>query len=522
MVTFAPVMTTKTDFLIIGSGLAGLSMAIKAAEYGKVTIVTKAGLNDSNTVYAQGGIAAVIDGDDDFEKHINDTLIAGAGMCDEQVVRKVITHAPALIDELISWGAKFDKTKSGDFDLAKEGGHSEHRILHHKDNTGFEIQRALSEKIKNNPNIKVLENHFSVELITQHHTGKIVKRHHTDTECYGAYVLDLKSGQIKTILSKFTFLATGGAGNLYLNTTNPVTATGDGIAMMYRAKGIIDNMEFVQFHPTGLYNPGEKPTFLITEALRGFGAILKTIDGKEFMHHYDERGCLAPRDIVARAIDNEIKTRGDDYVLLDCSHLDKNGLLEHFPNIYQKCLTLNIDITKDPIPVIPAAHYICGGIKVDTNARTSIKNLYAAGETTCTGLHGANRLASNSLLEALVYADWAVNDAIQFLNEVTINESIPEWNDEGTSHPEEMVLITQSLKEVQQIMSVYVGIVRSEVRLKRAYDRLWIIYNETEALYKASTLSKPLCELRNLINVGYLVIKHAYSRKDSIGLHYMN
>jgi L-aspartate oxidase len=515
-------MSTKTDFLIIGSGLAGLSMAIKAAEYGKVTIVTKAGLNDSNTVYAQGGIAAVIDSDDDFEKHINDTLIAGAGMCDEHVVRKVITHAPALIDELISWGAKFDKTISGDFDLAKEGGHSEHRILHHKDNTGFEIQRALSEKIKNNPNINVLENHFSVELITQHHTGKIVKRHHTDTECYGAYVLDLQSGQIKTILSKFTFLATGGAGNLYLNTTNPVTATGDGIAMMYRAKGIIDNMEFVQFHPTALYNPGEKPAFLISEALRGFGAILKTIDGKEFMHRYDERGCLAPRDIVARAIDNEIKTRGDDYVLLDCSHLDKKGLLEHFPNIYQKCLTLNIDITKDPIPVIPAAHYICGGVKVDTNARTSIKYLYAAGETTCTGLHGANRLASNSLLEALVYADWAVKDAIQFIDQVVINESIPEWNDEGTSHPEEMVLITQSLKEVQQIMSVYVGIVRSEVRLKRAYDRLWIIYNETEALYKASTLSKPLCELRNLVNVSYLVIKHAYARKESIGLHFMN
>lgn len=515
-------MRTETDFLIIGSGLAGLSMAIKAAEYGKVTIVTKAGLNDSNTVYAQGGIAAVIDGDDDFEKHINDTLIAGAGICNEEVVRKVVTHAPALIDELISWGAKFDKTKSGDFDLAREGGHSEHRILHHKDNTGFEIQRALSEKIKNNPNILVLENHFSIDLITQHHTGKIVKRHHTDTECYGAYVLDLKSGQIETILSKFTFLATGGAGNLYLNTTNPVTATGDGIAMMYRAKGMIDNMEFVQFHPTALYNPGEKPAFLISEALRGFGAILKTLDGKEFMQHYDERESLAPRDIVARAIDNEIKTRGDDYVLLDCTHLDKKGLLDHFPNIYQKCLTLNIDITKDPIPVIPAAHYVCGGIIVDTNARTSIKNLYAAGETTCTGLHGANRLASNSLLEALVYADWAVNDAIQFLDKVSINQSIPEWNDEGTSYPEEMILITQSMKEVQQIMSVYVGIVRSDVRLKRAYDRLWTIYNETEALYKASTLSKPLCELRNLINVGYLVIKHAHARKESIGLHFMN
>ncbi|HNW50636.1 MAG TPA: L-aspartate oxidase [Prolixibacteraceae bacterium] len=515
-------MRTKTDFLIIGSGLAGLSMAIKAAEYGKVIIATKAGLNDSNTVYAQGGIAAVIDVDDDFEKHINDTLVAGAGICDEEVVRKVVTNAPALIDELIRWGAKFDKTKDGEFDLAREGGHSEHRILHHKDNTGFEIQRALSEKIKNNPNITVLENHFSVELITQHHLGKIVKRHHTDTECYGAYVLDLETGKVKTILSKFTCLATGGAGNLYLNTTNPVTATGDGIAMMYRAKGIIDNMEFVQFHPTALYNPGEHPDFLISEALRGFGAILKTVDGKEFMQNYDERGCLAPRDIVARAIDNEIKTRGDDYVLLDCTHLDKESLIDHFPNIYQKCLSLNIDITKRPIPVIPAAHYLCGGIKVDLNARTSIRNLYAAGETTCTGLHGANRLASNSLLEALVYADLAIKDAVHFIGNVEINEAVPDWNDEGTSHPEEMILITQSLKEVQQIMSVYVGIVRSEVRLKRAYDRLWTIYNETEALYKASKLSKPLCELRNLINVGYLVIKHAYARKESIGLHYMS
>lgn len=334
--------------------------------------------------------------------------------------------------------------------------------------------------------------------------------------------MDVKSGEIKTILSKFTFLATGGAGNLYLNTTNPITATGDGIAMMYRAKGIVDNMEFVQFHPTALYNPGERPSFLITEALRGFGAVLKTIDGNEFMHKYDERGCLAPRDIVARAIDNEIKNRGDDFVWLECSHLDKDGLMQHFPNIYQKCMSLNIDITKDPIPVTPGAHYICGGIKVDMNARTSIRNLYAAGETASTGLHGANRLASNSLLEALVYADWAIRDAIPKLASMDINESIPDWDDEGTSHPEEMVLITQSLKEVQQIMSVYVGIFRSEVRLKRAYDRLWIIYNETEALYKNTTLSQPLCELRNLINVGYLVIKHAYSRKKSIGLHFMN
>lgn len=515
-------MNKTTDFLIIGSGLAGLSMAIKASEHGRVIIVTKAGISDSNTVYAQGGIAAVITSEDNFESHIHDTLIAGAGICDENVVRKVISNAPVLINELISWGANFDKMESGRFDLAKEGGHSEHRILHHKDNTGFEIQRALVEKIRNNRNITVLENHFAIDLITQHHEGKIVKRHHTDTECYGAYILSEKTGQIFTILSKFTFLASGGAGNLYSNTTNPATATGDGIAMVYRAKGIVDNMEFVQFHPTSLYNPGEKPAFLISEALRGFGAVLKTSDGKEFMHKYDSRGSLAPRDIVARAIDNEIKTRGEEFVLLDCRHLDKKGLLSHFPNIYQKCLSLNIDILKDPIPVVPAAHYLCGGIKVDTSARTSIKNLYAAGETTSTGLHGGNRLASNSLLEALVYADWAVKDAVKLLDSVKINDAIPAWDDKGTSHPEEMVLITQSLKEVQQIMSVYVGIVRSSVRLKRAYDRLWIIHNETEKLYRESTISLPLCELRNLITVGYLVIKHAYARKKSIGLHFMN
>lgn len=515
-------MKIETDFLIIGSGLAGLSLAIKASKFGKVTIVTKSNLSDSNTVYAQGGIAAVVTTNDNFENHIKDTLVAGAGLCDEDVVRKVISHAPSLIDELISWGTNFDKTKTGTYDLAKEGGHSKHRILHHKDNTGFEIQRALMHKIEANKNISIYENHFAIDIITQHHLGKIVKRHNRDTECYGAYVLDVNNGAIKTILSKCTYLTSGGAGNLYSNTTNPSVATGDGVAMVYRAKGIVDNMEFVQFHPTSLYNPGETPAFLISEALRGFGAILKTIDGKEFMQKYDSRGSLAPRDIVARAIDNEIKTRGDEFVLLDCSHLDKSGLLEHFPNIYSKCLSLNIDISTTPIPVIPAAHYMCGGIKVDLHARTSIKFLYAAGETTFSGLHGGNRLASNSLLEALVYADWAIKDTQTQLSSINLQHTIPDWDDEGTTHPEEMVLITQSLKEVQQIMSVYVGIVRSEVRLQRAYDRLWIIYNETEKLYKESRVSKQLCELRNLVNVAYLVIKHANARKKSIGLHFMN
>jgi L-aspartate oxidase len=332
--------------------------------------------------------------------------------------------------------------------------------------------------------------------------------------------MDLSNNEIQTILARTTLMASGGAGNLYLTTTNPQVATGDGIAMVYRAKGIIDNLEFVQFHPTALYNPGERPSFLISEALRGFGAILKAQDGKEFMQKYDKRGSLAPRDIVARAIDNEMKIRGEDFVFLDATHLDKNGLLDHFPNIYHKCLEIGIDITKDFIPVVPAAHYLCGGIKVDKDARSVINRLYAVGETTSTGLHGANRLASNSLLEAIVYADRAAKHAIGNFENYPFNDSIPEWNTEGTSHPEEMVLITQNLKEMQQIMSNYVGIVRSDLRLQRAMDRLEIIYKETETLYKKSILSQKLCELRNLNNVGYLIIKMAMARKENKGLHY--
>jgi len=432
-----------------------------------------------------------------------------------------VEEAPAQIEELIKWGAKFDKQSTGKYDLAREGGHSEHRILHYKDSTGEEIQRALSLQVRNNENIEILENHFAVDLITQHHLGKLVKRHHDNTECFGAYILNLKTYDIIKVLSRVTLIATGGAGNLYHTTTNPEVATGDGIAMVYRAKGIIENMEFVQFHPTSLYNPDERPSFLITEAMRGFGAVLKAQNGDKFMPRYDKRGSLAPRDIVARAIDNEMKVRGDDYVYLDCTHLRPKALIEHFPNIHQKCLSLGIDIRKDKIPVVPAAHYICGGIKVDMNGQSWIKRLYAVGETSSTGLHGANRLASNSLLEAVVYAHRAASHSAEVFKKVKFEEDIPEWNDEGTSHPEEMVLITQNMKELQQIMTNYVGIVRSELRLQRALDRLEIIYNETEDLYRKSKLSIQLCELRNLINVAYLVIKMAQARKQSLGLHYM-
>ncbi|MBP1675704.1 MAG: L-aspartate oxidase [Bacteroidetes bacterium] len=513
-------MTRKYDFLVIGSGLAGISFALKAAPYGKVALLCKTTLDESNTSYAQGGIAAVTYEPDNFEKHIEDTLIAGDGHCNLAAVEKVVKEAPAQIKEMLSWGVDFDKTDEGLFDLHREGGHSEHRILHHKDNTGYEIQQSLIRKIRNNPNIEVYENYFAIEILTQHHLGEVVTQHTPNIECYGAYVLNQETNHIHTFLSKITVMATGGIGNVYATTTNPGIATGDGIAMVHRARGVIQDMEFVQFHPTGLYQPGQRPTYLITEAIRGYGAILRCKDGREFMQKYDERGSLAPRDIVARAIDNEMKIRGHEFVYLDVTHKDPEETKMHFPNIYKKCLELGIDITKDMIPVSPIQHYLCGGIVVDLNGRTSINHLYAAGECSCTGLHGANRLASNSLIEAIVYADAAVKDAVTIVNDIKFNEFVPDWNDDGTKLPEEMVLITQSFREVEQIMNSYVGIVRSNLRLKRAMSRLEILYRETEDLFERSVVSREICELRNVISVAYLIIKHALRRKESRGLHY--
>ena len=513
-------MRKRVDFLVIGSGLAGLSFALKVADYGKVCLITKTSLDETNTSFAQGGIAAVSNLVDSWEKHTNDTLIAGDGECDEDVVKMVVEEAPRQIDQLIEWGTRFDLNADGDYDLAREGGHSEHRIYHHKDNTGTEIQRALGEKVRSHANIEILENHFAVDLITQHHLGFLVKRYHSDIQCYGAYVADSVNKTILTIEAKITVLACGGAGNIYATTTNPSVATGDGIAMVYRAKGLIDDTEFVQFHPTSLYNPEQRPSFLITEAMRGFGAILRTPDGKDLMSKYDERGSLAPRDIVARAIDQEMKQYGYDHVYLDATHLNPENLVSHFPNIFEKCMDMGIDIRTQYIPVVPAAHYFCGGIKVDINGRSSVNRLYALGETSCTGLHGANRLASNSLIEAIVYSDRAAADSLVIFKDLTIPQNIPVWNAEGTAWPEEMVLITQNCKEMQQIMSNYVGIVRSNLRLERALNRLRIIFEETEALYTRSTLSRPLCELRNMITVSYLVIKAAQARHESVGLHY--
>ncbi len=513
-------MRNKVDFLVIGSGIAGLTYAIKVAEHGKVIVLTKDRADETATRYAQGGIAAVMYTPDTYEKHIKDTMVAGDELSNPDIVRITITESTDRIKELIEWGTQFDKKESGKYDLAKEGGHSEYRVLHHKDSTGDEIQRALLEKGRSHPNITILENYFTVDLITQHHLGAEINKRTNDICCYGAYVLNPETKKIETILSKVTLLATGGAGNVYATTTNPEVATGDGIAMVYRAKGRCENMEFIQFHPTSLYNPGEKPSFLITEAIRGAGAILKTKKGDEFMHKYDERGCLAPRDIVARAIDTEMKISGDECVYLDCLPIGKEKLIYEFPTIYAKCLSIGIDITKEMIPVIPAAHYTCGGIKVNEFAQTSIQNLYASGECTSTGLHGANRLASNSLLESAVFSHRASIDSIKKVKDIGFKEDVPDWDASGAVYNEEMILITQTYRELQSIMSNYVGIVRSNLRLQRALDRLEIIYRETEDLYNKSILDVQICELRNLINVAYLIIKMAIKRKESRGLHF--
>ncbi len=515
-------MRYEVDFLVVGSGIAGLSFALKVAPYGKVCVLSKGEAAEGSTRYAQGGIAAVMYDSDSFDKHIQDTLIAGDGICDREVVEMTIREAPARIKELVQYGVNFDKSVAGDrFDLHREGGHSEFRILHHADDTGAEIQRGLMEAARNNPNIEIKENHFAVEIITQHHLGRVVTRRTPNIECYGAYILNPGTQKVDTYLSKVTLMCTGGCGAVYQTTTNPVIATGDGEAMVYRAKGTVQDMEFVQFHPTSLYHVGEThPAYLITEAMRGYGGILRLPTGETFMEKYDERLSLAPRDIVARAIDKEMKIHGIDHVCLDVTHKDPEETKHHFPNIYKKCLSIGIDITKDYIPVRPAAHYMCGGIKVDLNGCSSIKRLYAIGECSCTGLHGGNRLASNSLIEAVVYADAAAKHSLAHVDEYYFNDAVPEWNDEGTLTNEEKVLITQSVREVGEIMSNYVGIVRSDLRLWRAWDRLDLLYEETEKLFKKSKADKDICELRNMINVGYLITRQALERKECRGLHY--
>lgn len=517
-------MVRKFDFLIIGSGVAGMSYALKVARArkGKIAILCKTTIEEANTAKAQGGIASVTNLlVDNFDKHIEDTMVAGDYISDPEAVEQVVRNAPAQIRELLEWGVNFDRNEQGDFDLHKEGGHSEFRILHHADDTGAEIQRGLIAAVRRHPDIEVLDHHFAVEIITQHHLGVRVTRRTPDKVCYGAYVLNPETQKIDTYLAKVTVMATGGTGAVYKTTTNPDIATGDGIAMVYRAKGMVKDMEFVQFHPTALYNPKEThPAYLITEAMRGYGGILRLPDGEEFMQKYDERLSLAPRDIVARAIDKEMKIHGLDHVCLDVTHKDPEETKHHFPNIYQKCLSIGIDITKEYIPVVPCAHYMCGGIKVNLNAESTIHRLYAIGECSCTGLHGGNRLASNSLIEAVVYADAAARHSLEVIDDYDFNENVPEWNDEGTLTNEEKVLIAQDANEVEQIMSTYVGIVRSDLRLHRAWERLDLLYEETEHLFKRVKATKDICELRNMINVGYLITRQALERKESRGLHF--
>ena len=517
-------MVYKYDFLIIGAGVAGMSYALKVARAhkGRICMICKTSLDEANTSFAQGGVASVTNLEvDNFDKHIEDTMIAGDYISDPKAVEQVVKNAPAQIRELVQWGINFDRKDDGQFDLHREGGHSEFRILHHADDTGAEIQRGLMEAVRSHPDIDIKENHFAVEIITQHHLGIEVTRRTPDIECYGAYVLNPDTKKVDTYLSKVTVMCTGGCGAVYQTTTNPIIATGDGEAMVYRAKGTVKDMEFVQFHPTALYHQGEThPAFLITEAMRGYGGILRLPNGESFMEKYDKRLSLAPRDIVARAIDKEMKIHGIDHVCLDVTHKDAAETKHHFPNIYHKCLSIGIDITKDYIPVRPAAHYMCGGIKVDLDGQSSIHRLYAIGECSCTGLHGGNRLASNSLIEAVVYADAAAKHTLQVVDNYSFNERIPEWDDAGTMTNEEKVLITQSVKEVGEIMSNYVGIVRSDLRLKRAWDRLDPLYEETEALFKGVKANRDICELRNMINVGYLITRQAIDRKESRGLHY--
>lgn len=504
----------QVDFLVFGSGLGGLTFALKTAPHGKVVVVSKGKKIDSTTSRAQGGLAAVIHPNDSFAKHIEDTLAAGGGLCDRPVVEKIIRHGPALVEELLKIGVNFSQAQNRPA-LTQEGGHSHPRILHAQDATGLEIQRALLAVCERHPNIQFLEDHMAVDLITNRH----LTRQTTPNQCYGAYVLAIPSGEIKTIEAKVTLLATGGAGKVYLYTSNPDSATGDGIALAWRAGVPVANMEFVQFHPTCLYSPQAK-TFLISEAVRGEGGILTTKDGNPFMKKYDSRGELATRDIVARAIDFELKKRGDPFILLDISHRPASFIKERFPTIHQTCLNVGIDMTKEPIPVVPAAHYFCGGVQTDSEGKTPLPRLLAAGEVAHTGLHGACRLASNSLLEAAALAHFAAQTAISQVKAIGNQPPMPPWDPLDTIDSDEEVVIAQNWEEIRTFMWNYVGIVRSNKRLQRAQNRIKLLLKEINEYYWNFKINKNLLELRNVAIAADLIIASALTRKESRGLHY--
>lgn len=510
----------KSDYLVIGSGIAGLSFALKAAETGSVVMVTKKESRESNTNYAQGGIASVLDPEDSFDLHTQDTLTAGAGLCREDVVDLVVRSGPRMIQELVAWGAEFTRASAGtDLALGREGGHSKNRIVHAADLTGREIERALIAAVAAHPNITQYEHHMAIDLITEHHLLGSKVRPPAQINCWGAYALDTTSAEVKTFTAPFTLLCSGGTGQIYLHSTNPGIATGDGIAMAYRAGARVGNLEFMQFHPTTLYHPAAD-SFLISEAVRGHGGVLVDRSGRSFVDDFHGMGSLAPRDIVARAIDNELKKSGDPCVYLDITQHPADEIQERFPNIYHQCLAFGIDITQQPIPVVPAAHYMCGGVFTDTWGRTDLAGLYASGEVTCTGLHGSNRLASNSLLEALVFSDRAFCDISGRLDERREYPEVPPWREDDVFNNEEWVLLSHDRQEVRRLMWDYVGIVRTDFRLKRAARRIGVIAQEVEEFYKRTKVTEALLELRNMTTVAALTVRCALSRRESRGLHY--
>jgi L-aspartate oxidase len=514
----------QTDILVIGSGVAGLAFALKVAPFGSVALVTKKGVMDSNTSQAQGGIASVFGRLDSFALHIQDTLEAGDGLCHQDVVEQVVENGPERIRELMDMGVKFNLSRqdADDLDLGQEGGHSRKRIVHAQDMTGLELERVLVDHLHREPRIRLFENHVAIDLITCSTRMKrgMVTTGHEDV-CLGAYVLDSQTQQVKTFAAKITLLATGGAGKVYLYTSNPDVATGDGIAMAYRAGATAANLEFVQFHPTCLYHP-EAKNFLISEAVRGEGAILVNQAGRRFMERYDPRKELACRDVVARAIDTELKQSGDDAVYLDISHRPADFIKERFPNLHRRCLEFGFDMTRQPIPVVPAAHYMCGGVVTDLLGRTDIQRLYAVGETACTGLHGANRLASNSLIEALFYADRAARQAAADLAGLDFGAAPAPapWDEVGTSDSDERIVVSHNWDEIRRCMWNYVGIVRSDKRLERARRRIENINNEIREYYWNFKVEPPLIELRNIATVAALIVRCAQHRKESRGLHY--
>ena len=505
------------DFIVIGSGIAGLTFALKAADLGSVALVTKRKLSDSNTAWAQGGVACVVSEEDSFDLHIQDTLIAGAGLCNEEAVRAVVIEGPTRIAELMNLGMHFDERElangARELDLGREGGHSKRRVLHFQDHTGFEIERTLVAQISGHSSITVLENHMAVDFLT---TGKL--GYAMQDCCVGVYVLDEESGEVETLRSDINVLATGGCGKVYLYTTNPDIATGDGVAMAWRAGALIANMEFIQFHPTCLYHT-EAKSFLISEAVRGEGGVLLDAKQRPFMERYHPKKELAPRDIVARAIDAEMKRTGSKYVFLDITHKPAQFVKSRFPSIYETCLRYGIDITSQPIPVVPAAHYQCGGVRTDLNGETTLRGLYAIGEVACTGLHGANRLASNSLLEGLVLAHRAFAKSTHH-RKARVDFDLPEWRPGQVQDLDEFVVIYHNWDEIRRLMWDYVGIVRTDKRLQRAATRLRNLHAEIQEFYWNFKVSTELLELRNLVTVASLIVDCAISRRESRGLHY--